>query len=123
MSPTDHELRPLLLHPAEDDEFVIQDWNQRVKSNGPLCPGPTIQQARTAQYDWLIVDCAGCGRIAHLPFELIRRAPATPIADLLPALICTRCGQKGPPAAKIRGVATHTDDSLPAIHIPPADEE
>jgi hypothetical protein len=116
-------LRPPLYTPAEENEITLQELTRQLKESDPLLPGPTIAQAQTAQYGWLIVECAGCGRTAHVRFESIRRPPATPIADLLPALICTRCGQKGPPAAKIRGVATHADDSLPAFQMPPADEE
>lgn len=123
MSPTKHTLRPPLYTPAEENEITLQELTRQLKESDPLLPGPTIAQAQAAQFGSLIVECAGCGRAAHVPFESIRRPPATPIADLLPALICTRCGQKGPPAAKIRGVATHADNSLPAFQMPPPDEE
>jgi hypothetical protein len=123
MSPTKHMLRPPLIEPPEVKEITLQEWNQQLKESGPLLPGPTIAQAQTAQYRSLVAECTHCNRIAHVPFESIRRPPATPIADLLQALICTRCGQKGPPTAKIRGVATHTDDPVPAFQMPLPDEE
>jgi len=56
--------------------------------------------------------------------ESIRRDPATPIADLRRALVCTGCGQKGPPAVTIRGVATRADP-LPdvlVITLPPDED-
>jgi hypothetical protein len=117
-SPNRRILRPPVddAHAAEA-EAVIAEWHHRLKANGPLCPAPTIQQAQRAYYGWLIVECADCGRIAHVPFESIRRPPATPIADLLPALICTCCGQKGPPTATIRGVATHADPFVDSVTI------
>ena len=121
MSPTKHTLRPPLIEPPEVKEITLQELSRQLKASGPLLPGPTIAQAQTAQYGSLIAECAHCNRIEHVPFESIRRPPATPIADLLPDLICTRCGQKGPPTVKIRGVATHAE-SLP-FQMPPADEE
>ena len=104
---------PTLLRPPVDDAYdaaaVVQAWHRRIKANGPLHPAPTIAQAQAAQYGWLVVSCAECQRTAHVPLESIRRPPGTPIADLLPALICTCCGQKGPPAVTIRGVALYAD--------------
>jgi hypothetical protein len=123
MSPAKHMLRPPLIEPAEVKEITLQELNQQLKESDPLLPGPTIAQAQAAQYGSLVAECTHCERTTHVPFESIRRPPATPIADLLPDLICTRCGQKGPPTAKIRGVITHTDDSLPAVQMPPPDDE
>jgi hypothetical protein len=121
MSPTKHMLRPPLYTPAEVKEITLQELTRQLKESDPLLSGPTIAQAQAAQYGSLIAECTFCERTAHVPFEAIRRPPATPIADLLPALICTRCGQKGAPTAKIRGVATR--DSSPAVRIFLTDEE
>ena len=69
MSPTKHMLRPPLI-PPEENEITLQQWNRELKESGLVLPGPTIQQAQNAQYGWLIVKCAGCGRTAHVPFEI-----------------------------------------------------
>ena len=101
---------------AHDAAAVVQAWHRRLEANGPLHPAPTIAQAQSAGYGWLVAECTHCKRTAHVPFASIRRPPATPIADLLRALKCTCCGQKGPPAATIRGVALDADP-IPSITI------
>ena len=93
------------------------------QSELPHLNPPTIAQAQAAQYDWLIVSCAHCGRTAHVAFNVIRRPPATPIAELLPALICTSCGRKGPPTATIRRLAKFADLFPDLITISPAADE
>ena len=40
-----------------------------------------------------------------MPWHNIRRPVSTPIANLLQALVCTSCRKKGPPAARILGLA------------------
>jgi hypothetical protein len=107
-----------------EDLMAVQRWNKRLEHNGPLHPTPTIAQAQSAGYGWLIAECVECQRTAHVPFDAIRRPPATPIADLRRTLICTGCGQKGPPAVTIRGVALHADP-LPdflVITLPPDED-
>jgi hypothetical protein len=114
---------PTVLRPPVDAAYdaatVVQAWHRRLKANGPLHPTPTIAQAQSAGYGSLIAECTHCQRTAHVPFDAIRRPPATPIADLRRALICTCCGQKGPPAATIRGVTLNADP-LPDEDIPPS---
>jgi hypothetical protein len=125
---------PTFRRPPVDDAYdaaaVVQAWHRRIKANGPFLPTPTIAQAQSAGYGSLVAECTHCNRTAHVPFASIRRPPATPIADLRRALICIRCGQKGPPAATIRGVTLHAhpipDEDIPpsittiTIDIPPA---
>ena len=91
--------------PAQEAKIAIEDWQHRLTTKGPLHPAPTIAQAQQAQHGTLIVSCAHCKRTEHVPLDAIRRPPDTSLADLLPALICTRCGRKGPPTAIIRGLA------------------
>lgn len=115
---------PAVLRPPVADAYDAAAWHRRLKANGPLHPTPTIAQAQGAQYGSLVAECTHCQRTAHVPLASIRRPPATPIADLRRALICTRCGQKGPPAVTIRGVATHADpfpDFL-VIALPPDED-
>jgi len=119
MSPTKRISRAQLY----EDLMAVQRWNKRLEHNGPLHPTPTIAQAQSAGYGSLVAECTYCEHTAHVLFESIRRPPATPIADLLPALICTCCGQKGPPAVTIRGVALYAtpipdEDIQPSITIP-----
>ena len=106
--------------PAQEAKIAIEEWQHRLKTNGPLNPAPTIAQAQAAQYDWFIVSCAHCERTAHVAFNTIRRPPDTSLADLLPALICTRCGRKGPPTATIRRLAKFADLFPDFVTISPA---
>jgi hypothetical protein len=119
---------PTLLRPPVDEAYdaaaVVQAWHRRIKATGPLHPAPTIAQAQSAGYGSLIAECTHCNRTAHVPWASIPRPPATPIADLRRALVCTGCGQKGPPAATIRGVA-FSADPLPdvlVITLPPDED-
>ena len=119
---------PTVLRPPVDDTSdaaaVVQAWHRRIKANGPFHPAPTIAQAQAAQYGSLVAECTHCNRTAHVPFDSIRRPPATPIADLRRALICTRCGQKGPPAVTIHGVARSADPipDVLVITLPPDED-
>lgn len=103
-------------------EIFIYNWQQRLQTKGPLHPSPSIAQVQMVGYDTLRAECTECGHRGEVPFHKIHRPSSTPIADLLPALICTRCGQKGPPTATIRGVATHADPLHDLVIIPPPDE-
>ena len=76
-----------------------------------------------ANYEFLVVECTKCHHSAELRLEAIRCPDEMSLDDLVCRLRCTRCGQKGPPMVKIRGVATHPDDSSPAVQMPPADDE
>ena len=86
-------------------EILIYNWQQRLQTKGSLGPSPSIAQGQKVGYDTLRVKCTECGHRGEAPLQEIRRRSSTLIADLLPALICTRCGQEGPPVVQIRGVA------------------
>ena len=94
-----------MISTPQEAKIAIEDWQHRLTTKGPLHPAPTIAQAQQARHGLLIVSCAHCKRTENVPLDAVRRPPDTSLADLLPALICTRCRRKGPPTAIIRGLA------------------
>ena len=96
-------------------EILIDDWHARIKTNRSLLPSPTIAQAQMANRGSVLAHCTACAHRGEVPFQKIHRPSSTLIADLLPALICTNCGRKGPPAVQIRGVAFQPIE----VRIPP----
>ena len=94
-----------MISTPQEAKIAIEDWQHRLNTGGPFHPAPTIAQAQQAQHGTLIVSCVHCERTVHVPLDAIGRPPDTSLADLLPALICTRCRRKGPPTAIIRGLA------------------
>jgi hypothetical protein len=80
--------------PAEYAQAQIDEWQKRTKAGGSARPSPTIAIAQAAGYERLIVECSGCRH--RIPWELIRRPPETPLADLAQRLVCKRCGKNGP---------------------------
>ena len=86
-------------------EILIYNWQQRLQTKGSLHPSPTVAQGQNTGYGGLRVECTECGHSADVPWHNIRRPVSTPIANLLQALVCTSCRKKGPPAARILGLA------------------
>jgi hypothetical protein len=80
-----------------------------------LAPAPRRRRIRApiataiaAEYERLDVFCDGCRQKVSIPWALIRRPPATSLADLASELTCQRCGPKGP-LPKILGVSRQRD--------------
>jgi hypothetical protein len=90
--------------PAEYAQARIDEWHSRLKAGGSARPSPTIAVAQSAGYERLVVECAGCRQSKRIPWELIKRPPETPLADLTERLVCQRCGKNGP-VPRIAGVS------------------
>jgi hypothetical protein len=82
--------------PAAYAQAQIDEWHGRIKAGGSARPSPTIAVAQSAGYERLVVECAGCRQSKCIPWELIKRPPETPLADLTERLVCQRCGPNGP---------------------------
>jgi hypothetical protein len=82
----------------------IDEWHGRIKAGGSARPSPTIAVAQQAGYERLVVECAGCRQSKRIPWELIKRPPETPLADLTERFVCQRCGKNGP-LPRIAGVS------------------
>jgi hypothetical protein len=74
--------------PAEYAQAQIDEWHGRLKAGGSARPSPTIAVAQRAGYERLIVECPGCRQSKRTPWELIKRPPETPLADLTGRLVC-----------------------------------
>ena len=90
--------------PAAYAQAQIDEWHARLKAGGSARPSPTIAIAQAAGYERLVVECSGCRQSNHIPLELIKRPPETPLADLAERLVCKRCGKTGP-LPQITGVS------------------
>ena len=86
-------------------EILIYNWQQRLQTKGSLYPSLTIAQGQNTGYGGLRAECTECGHRGEVPFHKTRRPSSTPIVNLLQALVCTSCRKKGPPAARILGLA------------------
>jgi hypothetical protein len=90
--------------PAAYAQAQIDEWHKRLKAGGSARPSPTIEVAQRAGYERLVVECAGCRQSTHIPWDLIKRPPETPLVDLAGRLVCKRCGKNGP-LPRITGVS------------------
>jgi hypothetical protein len=84
-------------------------------------PPRTIAAAAAAGYTHLHVACDHCGRSADYPFKMVRRAPTTPLAAVLSAMCCDRCGAKPTKATLwhqyMSPGAGHAPGLFPAIEV------
>ena len=76
--------------------IVVENWNARLKEDGPVRPSPTLALLRYPGYRWMQISCDGCETSSWIDCETIKRKGDIEIANLMRSLKCKRCNRQGP---------------------------
>ncbi|AEI03511.1 hypothetical protein OCA5_c23920 [Afipia carboxidovorans OM5] len=73
--------------------FECDAWHAQIFQGGPMYPSPTMEDAITAGYTGVDLQCKQCGTTKTIDLAAIRRPPDMPIASLDDTGIsCKTCG-------------------------------
>jgi len=92
-------------------------------AGGPSQPSPTIEEAVSSGYSFLMVKCKRCNHLGPVDLRLLRRSPKTEIWRLEASLTCEDCrsGHRFKARVHMVKLARAPDENL--VWYPPDEDE
>jgi hypothetical protein len=77
------------------DKLLCESWNERMWSDGPIDPSPTIDQVTNGGFPGLEIQCARCQTPSDVDLAGLKHPPTTFVHDLASRLHCRKCAKTG----------------------------